>query len=365
MLVNQNRPIGFMMTSKEHSLEASLVTLHDYIAQMEGISDGLLAFSLQGVDANTQTVKGYLYQAETKQWEKGIYSYPASFMIKCKMISSDWKRHFLTVLGPRFFNDFYLGKWDMYKILGSKPEIINHLPETILYQQPSDILDFMTIHPDVYIKPIHSARGYGIINTCIKDQGFLFRTHVKGSVQEKYFSEENACTSFLSNMLRKNRYIIQRTIPPLLMDGRKVDFRVLLVKNDQGKWEDMALVGRCGMKGSFVSNISSRGTLRHGYSSLIHLLGLSKNQALQLRKQISKLACSVGDGLDQSGLHCGFMGIDIGIDHNHHIWIFEIQHYHPSLKMVRNYSPSLYSTILRKQMLYLKWLACKEPTTEN
>lgn len=88
------------------------------------------------------------------------------------------------------------------------------------------------------------------------------------------------------------------------------------------------------------------------------MFGLTPAELGHLKNQISDLAVRVAECIDCTGVHCGNMGVDIGIDTNRNIWILEIQHNNPDPTLALDAGQtSIFAKILLNQMLYLKGLA--------
>jgi hypothetical protein len=98
-------------------------------------------------------------------------------------------------------------------------------------------------------------------------------------------------------------------------------------KNLYGKWECKAIIGRCGNKGSIVSNISSGGSafmLKNRNS-----LPLPKRKVIQLYSDISAFALKVCGAIDEYGINCGMVGLDVGVDNHGKLWLIEINNRDP------------------------------------
>lgn len=351
--------ISFLATYKIKSLMPYINrTIHDYVTHYSEIGGAILVFATEGINSEAKTVKGYVYNPESKEWIYGIYPYPSSIFIRGHVNNEKWCTHFQSILGKfAVFNDFYFDKWQMYQFL------MNHhfgefLPKTELYRTPEDVLRLMSNHPSVYLKPIHGTMGISIAKAERFGSSIHFR-YRDGTENKKIICKTVLQTKkTIRNKLDSNRYIIQQALPLITNNNRMIDFRLIVVKNTQGNWEYMGMVARYGAKKSFISNISAGGTAEKGEVALKNTLSLTDAALLNLTNQMKQLALSIAQSFDQYGLHCGNLGIDIGVDHNQKLWIIEVQHYSPAHNIAVDANDlEMYTNILRNNLLYMKRIA--------
>jgi hypothetical protein len=139
-------------------------------------------------------------------------------------------------MGKTVFNNFHYNKWTTHKLLENSHELTNHVPKTILYRKPSDILSFLKENPSAYLKPINSLKGKGIMRIDLLG---------KDNVQVKYFNGRKVSRIILNNRkrintffrrrLRAGKYIIQKTIDLVSKNGGIIDYRIYLSLNSIGK----------------------------------------------------------------------------------------------------------------------------------
>ena len=88
--------------------------LSNYLYDYDRIGGAIVAFSLEGMDPLKHTIEGYMFNPDTKEWEQGVYSYPAA-VFKTIYLNKSWRNHFQTIFGNRLFNSYVFNKWEMYK----------------------------------------------------------------------------------------------------------------------------------------------------------------------------------------------------------------------------------------------------------
>lgn len=123
---------------------------------------------------------------------------------------------------------------------------------------------------------------------------------------------------------------MQKALELISTDERTIDFRALIVKDQYGVWQDIGIVARHGVKGSITSNVSTGGSAELAQITLKNMLKLSDEEVSKFRKKMSNIAVNAAKALEESGISCGNLGIDIGLDINENIWIIEINNRDPN-----------------------------------
>ena len=329
----------------------------DYVRFYDQIGGAIIVFALNGVDKSTHAIKGYVYNPHTEKWEKGVYGPPSSMFIKTAMISPWDLRYFESLMGKAVFNNFNFNKWQMYKLL-SKTELKPYLPKSALYKRAEDIGSFLQGRNRLYFKPISGSRGQLVSRININKKGLIMRFREDGKNQKLKFSKFKDFKRYIEKSVRPKSFLIQSAINLISYEGSIIDFRMLMVKDDQGMWKDVGLVSRYGPVKSVVSNISAGGHAEVGEKTLQKVLKLSDNELGEWQEQLRQIAHRVAKRLDKSGVLCGNMGVDFGIDFKGKIWILEIQHNNPDPTLALDAADDrMYLDILFHHLLYLKGLA--------
>ncbi|MGO0062636.1 YheC/YheD family endospore coat-associated protein [Brevibacillus fluminis] len=349
--------IGFLVSHSMKNMKEHLHKLDEYLALYEQVGGTVIAFALSGVNTRRQTIRGYVFHPQTKRWIIGTYSYPAALFIKIGMLPVRYRDHFQSIMGDTVFNNFNYHKWKMHQLLQSSG-LGNYLPVSQLYRKSGDLLHFLQHHQQAYVKPIRGSQGKSIWKIVRLNQGYLVRSRVEGNNRKHFIATDQLFSTFVRKRLRPQTCMMQKAIRLFSANNRIFDFRVIMVKNQAGKWEDMGLITRYGKPGSIVSNIKAGGSAETGERTLRQTFGLTEHKANRMRKKLSLLAHRVARSLDAAGIHCGNMGVDIGMDTERNVWIIEIQHNNPDHTLALDANErGLYQAILRNHLLYMKWLA--------
>lgn len=349
--------IGILTASKKVSLEKRVKHLSHYLYDYPSIGGAIAAFSLEGIDSMKNTIEGYVFNPEINEWEHGVYPCPAA-VFKTILLSKTWRNYFQTVLGNRMFNSSVFSKLQMYKWLSSLPNLKNHLPETILYKELQDLQSFLELHQQIYIKPLFGSMGHGIFKVSKTGEDLNIAFNEEGIRKEIAFSNVFDLNQFLKNRLKGKEYILQQALDMSSFGGTKVDFRIIMVKNQAGVWKDLAMVARYAQNESVVTNINQGGIAERGEIILEKMFGFSPEEVFQWRKEILHITHEAAQSLELFGVNCGQLGIDVTIDIHGRIWIIEMNNMNPDpiMALYIGDKQTVYQ-IRRMNMLYAKKLA--------
>lgn len=321
--------IGMLSEKKEENLRKKVNNLNSYLYSYEEIGGAVLAFSEEGVEMDNQLIRGFLFNPENRSWEEGTYTYPAS-IFKRTGIRSKLRNHFQSLLGDTVFNNYVFNKWEAHEWLSSFEAVKQYLPDTVLYRTSADVIEFLEQNKSAYIKPVYGSRGMGILKLDSKDEGFTLQYSKNGEKIEQDFSKMNELNSLLISSLKEEKYIVQRTLKLISFEGRTIDFRLILVKGGDGQWHDLELIARKGVKGEITSNVSTGGSAEAAELVFKNLLKLSDVEASNLRSNMGFIGKRAALGLEESGVSCGNLGVDMAIDIEGHIWILEVNNIDPN-----------------------------------
>lgn len=358
--------IGLLLSREERRLTlARLDKALIYIKAYAKLHGAIIVFALDRVDQKERLIEGYCYNPVKKYWQKGIFPYPAT-IYRTIGLNPEWKNHFLSVVGDRFFNNRFFNKWDTYRWLSKEPEIHHHIPETVLYHAPDDALAMLDKYPMIYIKPILGLQGRGIIRLRRAGAGLSFEFREHGVNRSIDYEDLDQGREYMKNRLRHGRYLIQQAVKLLEYQGGIIDFRCVLQKNQANLWVCKAIIGRTGVKESVVSNISSGGTAFPAERILRKTMADSDDETQVIKEKMAAFAIGVADKLDEYGMNCGTLGFDIGLEPSGHLWLIEINNRDPDPGIALDIRDiPLFYELKTGPLFYAKYLAGFQEHCEN
>ncbi|GGH62050.1 hypothetical protein GCM10008014_38110 [Paenibacillus silvae] len=207
-------------------------------------------------------------------------------------------------------------KWRKTALLMKYPVAAAHIPQTKTFNS-GNLLHMLHRYGMVYIKPIVGGGGYGVIR--VSRSGGVYRyTHMNVN---RSFNNFGQMYRSLLRVKARRKYLIQQGIHLATIHGRPVDYRVKVVKTEQG-WVFRSLVGRWARPGLCVTNLSRGGTMLSGKRALALSLPHIANRYKRREMRSLTLACTHIMESQLPGI--GQLGFDYGLDHSGKIWILEV-----------------------------------------
>ncbi|MBW8352066.1 YheC/YheD family protein [Bacillus sp. IITD106] len=348
--------IGLLVANYQSELKEKVKYLTFIIRQYPLVRGVIAAFSLEGMDEKNAEINGYIYNPSSRRWEKGTFPFPA-VVVKRMLLPTKGQHNLKKLYGSRFFNSAYINKWKMYQLLSTNKDLLPHLPKTYLYKKPEDILHYLKSFGTIYVKSLSGLKGTGVTKFIAEPKKYSVKFRSNKENKTIDFFSENELLYFVRGKFKSGNYVIQQEIDLEIEKNHLIDFRIVLIKNENGQWEDVGMVGRKGVKGSIVSNRSSGGIVERGETLLLESFNLSNPEMLSYRRKMSEIAIKAAKQLDKYESIYKY-GVDIGIDRHHHIWLIEVNNHNPNDNIflhVGDYDKG--SKIKDSSMLYAKYLA--------
>lgn len=173
----------------------------------------------------------------------------------------------------------------------------------------------------VYLKPDKGALGNGIIRVDkIREKG-RNRFKYQYGEQQRYFPSFEAMLPFINRLTVNKDYIIQRGIQLLRYRNRPLDIRVMVQQNPRGGWEVTGMMGRVAHPKKVVCN-GAQGSTSLPVNILISP-HIPKERIPYYRQMLRDLGTRVAHQLNRTYPGLKEIGIDVGIDNELNLWIFE------------------------------------------
>lgn len=271
-------------------------------------------------DPKTNRVKGYVFDHVLDDWKPDIFTLPAFIYDRCYYSNSRHAREFSVVQQLKrrahFLSTGLPNKWKVYEQLSRDPIIASFLPKTIKVATFEDIIQQLLERKKIVLKPIFGTHGKGMFFIELtRSSQLLIQTHRNGKKMIKTFSMDKFRAWYRTQQL-ENRYILQPFLHLTNKNNQPFDIRILVQKNDVGKWQEIGRGIRVGKRGNFVSNLHNGGKVQ---SFSRHL---KQNRKVNL--QLDTLVNVLPSILDKHFHPLFELGIDIGIEPTGKCWLLEV-----------------------------------------
>jgi hypothetical protein len=329
----------------------------------------VLVFTPDDIDRSKRKIKALVYDAPSGKWQRKWALIPELIYDRCRYhgihnfhkISRFRSQHNkLDYISRPLAN-----KWSMHQTLSEDVDISAHLPATVRYNNPKDMIRLLKQHQRIFLKPRNGTGGRGIVRLQrMSDSVYLMqgRDEQRRIIPEQRISEPQISAK-LSSWRLQGRYIIQQGIPLTLKDGRVHDFRMLVQKDGQGEWQVTGCAGRIGPKHSVTSNLHGGGTAIAMDKLLLQRFG-NKEKVASIKSEAYELGMNIAHFLEQKfGKQCE-IGIDLAIDPKGKVWLLEVNPKPSREVFYRIGERETYRKAITRPLEYALWLLKKTPAAE-
>jgi len=307
------------------------------VAKAEGAE--LLYFSPGAIDFEARRINGYVYRNGT--WEDIVSPFPD---VVCNVKNFFKKKQLEAAKRLQReipFTSISVGtKMVVYNNLMKYKEFAAYLVPTERVSSARRLLALTEQYPRLVLKP---AGGHQGENICyIRRDGNVFKIQ---SDTGEINCDEAQISEFISDRLRQESYIAQPYINSRTKAGNPYDLRLHVQKNAGGEWVSAGIYPRISADGGIICNISRGGYTLELADFLTEEFG---GDAYDVKKYVEIFSLQLAAHLDEIqrelyGEELDELGIDIGLDENRQIYIYEVNWkpghpplLHIDLSVVRN-----------------------------
>lgn len=285
----------------------------------------LYYFSKHDVDFEQRKVMGTYFNEKKAHWQKKEFPFPDVLYQRDgggrrgELIIKQLEQIGIKKINPQSFD-----KWDVYQQLAKSKEIQPHLPLTILYKKPSDLVYMFKKTNTVYLKSRRGSRGKWVIRVIKQRNGVYNYSYSKNGKLIKNEAED------VKNLLERihqffngKEFIVQQAVPLLKRNNQIIDLRAEVQRNGKGKLEVTETFVRIGKSGSPVTSFQSNPSfyrLDQFFSKNNQYL---KEEIDKLRNRIEEFLINVYSQIEKSYGTFGEMGIDFALDREGNLWFIE------------------------------------------
>lgn len=319
----------------------------------------LYLFSPKGISPLNETVEGFRFNKESQKWEKDAFEIP-EFIYDRTYYQKDlpsrqakavvqWLKNQKHI---RFLGYGLPNKWSLYEKL-KNTALSPYIPETILVTDGKHLLNLLTKHKDIIIKPVDGAHGFAVYHLMKNSQEIVVRTTKKHGIIEQSFSNIELFRKWVDHIFSQHTFICQQRLPNLTKGDAPFDMRVLLNKDAFGEWREFQRAIRVGEKNGILTNISrgaeyvsydnwknSRDSVSWDYIE-DELAWILEEMPLLLEEQFSALF---------------EIGVDLIIGEDQSIWILDMNS-KPGHKVVDALDPEKLPSLFKAPLDYCDFLS--------
>ncbi|MDF2671739.1 MAG: hypothetical protein K0R09_4 [Clostridiales bacterium] len=300
-----------------------------YADAAENASALIYVFSLRNLNSKDKYINGYIPKKDENNkwtWHKRLLPMPDAICNRMATAATSpaYERIKLIeeiVPNIKIVNRVTkISKWTIAEILQRDLVAKKYIPETHLLRGSGDIINMLEKYPVAYLKPVRRSLGLGIIKMEKNTEGNYTAYYNVNRFNLKINGDVNYILAELSEIMGKRRYIVQQGIPVALYRGEIFDLRVTIQKNGIGEWSFSRWSARVAGPGNIVSNVAAGGKGVPAKRILREIFG---DRFQGIKDEVKKAGLIIAEALDRRLISIGDLGLDIGIDLNENIYLFE------------------------------------------
>ncbi|PTM59567.1 YheC/YheD family protein [Desmospora activa] len=222
-------------------------------------------------------------------------------------------------------------------------------PKTVSYNR-ENLQEMTKKFSMLYLKPINGCQSKNIIRITSNPQsGF---TAITGKRKQILPTEEELYQQ-LNHWIKQKKYIIQQGIHSITPSGDPFDIRAHVLKVAK-KWIVCGVAGRIAPPEGIVTSYRHGGTSTR-LNHLFETLKYDQKSDQKVRKKIKKLVLTIAKVVNDRYPAKKEFAIDLGLDQDKNIWIYEVNYMKPAINTFRKADPKIYRRILKLRKRAIKY----------
>ena len=284
------------------------------VAKMEGIE--FFYFSPGSVKFEEKMIHGYIF--EEGKWIQRKMMFPDVIYNPTSLKTRKGKKVYRKLKKMIPYTSHPIGnKLKVYRKINEIPEFSNYLIPSNVIKDAKEVFTALNAYKKIVIKPLSGNNGVNVIYIERNEDKFNLIKGIKHSTVD-----EPELISIIEAHISEKIFLVQPFVYCKTKDGLPFDIRIHVQKNGLGEWGTTLIYPRIGPKDGIISNVSSGGYT----GKLNNFLAKEYGEVdYDIKKTLEQFASRFPkDFEDTYNKPLDELGIDIGIDENQKIWIYEV-----------------------------------------
>jgi hypothetical protein len=353
--------IAFGIMSLTMESEENYLTEIAQLAENQGME--VFRFIPSHINPNSETVKGKKYVTERQDWIDSEFPIPAIIYDRCFYGEDEHSKQCLPIVtwlksraDIQFLGYGLPNKLELYHSLRAS-RVSAYLPQSKPATDAGTVLKELHSLNRIILKPINGAQGYGIYYVRKNEKTFHVKTEKQKQIISRIFPNELKLKAWLDSLLTRHEYLVQPYLELSNEEMKPQDIRILLQKNEHGKWLVRGNGVRQGNTGGILSNLSAGGTVTN-FAEWMKTIPSSKRA--YILSELEYIITNLPQLLEKEFLPLFEIGIDIGVAKDGSLWILDVNS-KPGRKVVLQTKPEMKETLYLAPLLYGKYLMEADP----
>ncbi len=288
----------------------------------------LYYFSTKDINWPKGIINGRIYSFDQNKWETRELPFPdilydrgGGFLPK-QLAVARYIRNQFEMMGIKKINDqHYFDKWDVHSRLKPYRDIAPFLPHTELYYDKFYLSMMLNKYACIFAKSCQGSNGRQVIKIT-KDNGIYNYAYYREGIHSGIAQNIEELAQKLLEYFGKKKFILQQGIDVLTVDGKAVDMRMLLQRDNRGKWQITSIPVRIANSNTPVTSTST-GAQVFSLEKGLQVAGMRNKKILNIKRQLEEFQQNLTVAVEAEYGPFGELGVDIAIDRNNKIWFIE------------------------------------------
>jgi len=284
------------------------------VAKMVGIQ--FFYFSPENVRFEEKMILGYIY--ENGQWLPKEMPFPDIIYNPSHLRSLSKTDVYCKLKSMIPFTSHPIGdKIKVFKKIQKMPEFAHYLIPSEVIEDSEQVTQALDQFRKIVVKPLAGRQGQKVI--FIEQNGDQFDL-LEGTTRSTVSEAE--LHSMIKSLTSEMKFLVQPFISSRTKEGNPFDFRLHVQKNGEGKWSIASIHPRIGSKDGIISNVHTG-----GYTGKLPIFLSSEfgDEQYDIQKRLEHFALKFSEQFEKFYKNpLDELGIDIGIDEDKKLWIYEV-----------------------------------------
>lgn len=301
----------------------------------------VMVFSPLWIHWSDHTVHAFVY---TKSgWERHWLPLPALAYDRCTYTDNRQYRktqvaiaRMMEQANVRLLGVGLRGKWEIYRSLRNDSYLSPILPPTRLFAGVTSLTDQLSrCQGGLFLKPHGGTHGKSTLhihlhrNSEEKAGSKLISSPLElrgrddnNEAIHHLFPHPQEGFDWIERFVGNRRFIIQPYLALVTQEGEPFDIRVLMQKDESGRWDFTGMAARIGQPNSVTSNLHGGGRAVPVIPFLVSQF--EPNHVQRLIKQLCEYSKYIPPLLEAQYGRISEIGLDFGIDRDARLWLLEV-----------------------------------------
>lgn len=289
-------------------------------------------FTIEGADWLNYKVQGWYYSQISNTWVQKwlplpnvVYDRGVGFHKNEKLLLRHYREQFSPAGSiTRINSSDVLDKYWVYERIKNHENIKQYLPETIRYNSVEDVVAMLNKHKIVYLKSFYGSCGSEVMTVTGSNGGYKCSYFDSDHMKKVVVNGASGLQELIRGFFKDKSFIVQQGIDLLKYGGSRIDMRVLIQKNGEGKWISVYNVAIQGVRNSLITAGEEKGARFFNFTEFMPLvLNMSNQLVEELNNRIKEACIRIAKVIEQEYGPFGEIGMDMALDKNLKIWFIE------------------------------------------